>query len=67
MDQLKAGDSVKVKSMQRLGNEAIRTKIQPSKPKRELKLQIVKIQREHKVKQVSSSFQKVATQQPKPN
>ena len=39
----------KVKSMQRPGTEAIRTKIQPSKPKREItiKLQIVKILREH--------------------
>ena len=49
----------KVKSLQRSGTGAIRTKIQPSKPKREItRLQIVKIQREHMVNRVSSYIQK---------
>ena len=43
--------SIKVKSMQRPETEAIRTQIK-------LKLQIVKIQREHMVNRVSSYFQK---------
>ena len=56
---------IKVKSMQRPGTEAIRTQIKPSKPQREIKLQIVILQGEHIVKgsRVSSSFPK----QPKPN
>ena len=44
--------------MQRPGTEAIRTQIQASKPKRETKIQIVKIQKEHMVNRVSSYFQK---------
>ena len=47
------------KSMQRSGTEAIRTQIQPSKPKREIvKIQIVKIQREHTANRVSSYLPK---------
>ena len=49
----------KVKGMQRPGTEAIRTQIQPSIPKREItKIKIVKIQREHMVNRMSSSFPK---------
>ena len=54
-------ESLKVKSMQRPGNEdAIRTQIQPSKPQRESnkKIQISKIQREHMVNWVGSFFPK---------
>ena len=59
---------VKVKSMQRSGTEAIRTQIQPSKPKRK----ITKITNSQNTKRTRSSecaaiSQKVATQQPKPN
>ena len=45
--------------MQRSGTEAIRTQIQPSKPKRKIiNITIVKIQREQMVNRVGSYFQK---------
>ena len=52
---------MEIKTMQRSGTEAIRTQLQPSKPKREITntvLKIVKIQREHMVNRVSSYFPK---------
>ena len=49
-------DALSVKSMQRSGTEAIRTQIQPSIPKREIILKIVKIQGEHMVNRESSYF-----------
>ena len=50
---------LKVKIMQKSGNEAIRNQIQHSKPKREItEIQIVKIQREHMTNRASSYFPK---------
>ena len=52
-----------VKCIQRSGTEAIKTQIQPSKPKREItNILNCKIQREHIVNRVSSYIPKVATQ-----
>ena len=55
--------------MQRLGTEAIRTQLQPSKPKREITIitNSQNTKRTYMVNRVSSYFPKVATQQPKPN
>ena len=50
---------IKVKSAQRSGTEAIRTQIQPSKPKREIiNITYNKIQREHMVNRVGSYIPK---------
>ena len=51
--------SIKVKSMQRSGTKAIRTQIQPSKPKRKI-INIInsQIERDHVVNRVSSYFPK---------
>ena len=51
--------SKKVQSIQRSGTEAIRTQIQPSKPKMEItKITNSKNTNEHMVNRVSSYFQK---------
>ena len=48
---------VEVKSIQRPGTEAIRTQIQPPKPKREItKITNSQIQREHMVNRVEAIF-----------
>ena len=37
---MKTNDFLKVKSMQRLGTQAVRIQIKPSKPKREIKTKL---------------------------
>ena len=49
--------------MQRPGIEAIRTQIQPSKPKQD----ITKITNSEDQKELAAFYQNVVTQQPKPN
>ena len=59
IDSIKIIQRLKVRSMQRSGTKAIRTQIQPSKPKLEITyIQLVKLQRKHVVNRISSYFPK---------